>query len=108
MHRSPLEWTLGGSANHRHTTRLVHDVNYGYNSVDQLISQQDTLRPAHTQVFGYVVPDRLKTASGSYGSQTYTLDANGNRSLTYNLANRLYSLNLSRLRFQHLRGHRVP
>lgn len=77
------------------TTGLVHDLNYGYNTVDQLISQQDTLRAAHFQVFGYDVLDRLQTASGFYGSQSYTLDANGNRlndngnrSFTYNHANR--------------------
>ena len=57
----------------------AHDVNYGYNTVDQLINHADTVRPTHTQLFSYDVLDRLETASGIYGSQTYTLDANGNR-----------------------------
>ncbi len=61
------------------TTATLHDVNYGYNTVDQLTSYVDTLRPAHTQLFGYDVLDRLETASGIYGSQSYSLDANGNR-----------------------------
>ena len=61
------------------STATLHDVNYGYNTVDQLTSYAETVRPTHTQLFGYDVLDRLETASGIYGSQSYSLDANGNR-----------------------------
>lgn len=47
----------GKNVDHRSTTGLVHDVNYDYSTVDQLISQQDTLRAAQPQVFGYDVLD---------------------------------------------------
>ncbi|HEY4363625.1 MAG TPA: RHS repeat-associated core domain-containing protein [Bryobacteraceae bacterium] len=84
----------------------VQSLTYGYDNADNVLSLSDSLSNANSQTFGYDILNRLTSATGPYGSPTYTYDANGNRltdssaptsqdglgtitALTYNQANRL-------------------
>jgi RHS repeat-associated protein len=60
-------------------TAVLHDLAYGYDVVDNVTNIADNIDPAQSQTFDYDLRDRLAVATGAYGAQTYTYDANGNR-----------------------------
>jgi len=54
------------------------DLNYTYDAANNLKTVTDTVIPANNQTLGYDVLNRLHTATGSYGSYTWTDDKVGN------------------------------
>lgn len=67
----------------------VQGLTFGYNANDDVTGITDSIRTANTQTLGYDNLNRLTTATsgtGGYGSQTYTYDADGNRTSLINSA----------------------
>ena len=54
------------------------DLVYGYDAANNLKTVTDNVVPANNQTLGYDVINRLHTATGSYGSYTWTDDKVGN------------------------------
>jgi RHS repeat-associated protein len=54
------------------------DLVYGYDAANNLKTITDNVTPANNQTLGYDVINRLHTATGSYGSYTWTDDKVGN------------------------------
>jgi RHS repeat-associated protein len=54
------------------------DLVYGLDAANNLKTVTDTVTPANNQTLGYDVLNRLNTASGNYGSYTWTYDKVGN------------------------------
>jgi len=63
---------------------LIHDTSYTYNVVDQITALNDAINTSLNQAFDYDLLDRLDEADGDYGDQSYSYDANGNRTQRYN------------------------
>src|SRR6185369_16174695 len=52
---------------------------YSYDPAGNVTSIADGIAPSHGQTFGYDVLNRLTSATGAYGSYSYTYDSVGNR-----------------------------
>jgi len=63
---------------------LIHDTSYTYSVVDQITALNDAINSSLNQAFDYDLLDRLDEADGDYGDQSYSYDANGNRTQRYN------------------------
>jgi len=68
----------------------IQNLVYGYDPSGNILSITDNLNASLTQGFQYENLNRLWTASGPYGSQTYTYDGVGNRA-TVTLAGVTYT-----------------
>jgi RHS repeat-associated protein len=62
----------------------IQNLTFGYDYAGNLTSVTDNLAAGRDQSFGVDALNRLHTASGAYGSRTYTYDNNGNRATWYN------------------------
>jgi hypothetical protein len=60
-------------------TKVALDLVPGWDTVDNLATLVDLQTPANDQTFAYTSLDRLKSATGTYGSQGWTYDKTGNR-----------------------------
>ena len=58
----------------------VQELSYGYDYAGNLTSITDSLAAGRDETYTVDNLNRLHTASGAYGSRTYTYDNNGNRS----------------------------
>jgi RHS repeat-associated protein len=58
---------------------LVQQLVYGYDHANNVLSIQDKVTAANNQTFAYDHLNRLTSASGAYGSQSWTYDPAGNR-----------------------------
>ncbi len=56
----------------------LQDLNYTYDPVGNITAIADTRAPVNNQAFTYDVLDRLVSATGPYGTHTYTYNAIGN------------------------------
>ena len=89
-----LTWTSGNGVTNTRTLDLdyrmdsvtiagtvgtLHQLTYGYDTVDNIGSVLDGVNATLDQTFSYDLEDRLETAVSHYGDQTYVYDANGNR-----------------------------
>lgn len=77
-----LVYDQDGRATARKTEQLstkIQDLAYGYNLLDNVTSITDAIDAARNQSFGYDELQRLISASGNYGSLTYSYDAVHNR-----------------------------
>jgi RHS repeat-associated protein len=77
-----LVWTRSFDLDGRltgQTTGTLQSLAYAYDPVGNLTGLTDGLNSANNQTFGYDALDRLVSASGAYGTLTYTYDATGNR-----------------------------
>jgi YD repeat-containing protein len=57
----------------------IQNLTYGYDPAGNINPITDNLNAARTQSFTYGNTNRVKTAAGAYGSQSYGYDAVGNR-----------------------------
>jgi RHS repeat-associated protein len=57
----------------------IQNATYGYDPAGNITSVTDSLTPARSQTLTYDNLNRLYTASGAYGSQSYAYDGVGNR-----------------------------
>jgi RHS repeat-associated protein len=57
----------------------VESFAYSYDSVGNITGIADGIDPAFSKTFAYDPLNRLNQAGGSFGTQTYTYDPNGNR-----------------------------
>jgi RHS repeat-associated protein len=62
----------------------IQNLTYGYDYAGNLTSITDNLAAGRDETYTVDDLNRLHTASGAYGSRTYTYDNNGNRSTWYN------------------------
>jgi hypothetical protein len=62
----------------------VQELSLGEDSAGNITSITDTLDSTRNESFGVDGLNRLHTASGKYGSRTYTYDSNSNRATKYN------------------------
>jgi RHS repeat-associated protein len=60
-------------------SRAFQHLTYAYYPTDSVQTITDAVTPGNSQSFTYDALDRLSTASGNYGSRSWTFDANGNR-----------------------------
>jgi len=58
---------------------MLQDLNYTYDSTNNITGIQDFVDANRSQAFGYDALNRLTDAGGSYGNRGYSYDANGNR-----------------------------
>lgn len=61
----------------------VQELSFGQDYAGNLTSITDTLDSTRNESFGVDALNRLHTASGKYGSRTYTYDSNSNRATKY-------------------------
>ena len=61
------------------TLGTLSSLDLDWTNVDTISALNDPLRPTFTQSFTHDNLDRLSGATGSYGTQAYQYDANGNR-----------------------------
>src|SRR5262249_36581572 len=61
------------------TTATVQNLSLGCDAKGNATSITDRLTPANSQTFTYDALNRLATASGAYGTVSYTYDADSNR-----------------------------
>jgi RHS repeat-associated protein len=61
----------------------VQELSYGEDSAGNITGITDTLDSTRDESFGVDALNRLHTASGKYGSRTYTYDNNSNRATKY-------------------------
>lgn len=59
-------------------TATIQNLTYTPNANDNITGITDAVNSANDQTLGYDADDRLTSASGSYGSQSWTYDGNGN------------------------------
>ncbi|MEN5371750.1 hypothetical protein ABE524_17170, partial [Luteimonas sp. TWI406] len=64
---------------------------YGYNAVDEVISIQNWSRTQYNQDFSYDTLSRLTSIASPAGNQSFTFDANGNRTYHQWLSNESYT-----------------
>jgi YD repeat-containing protein len=57
----------------------IHNLTYGYDAANDVLSINDAVNAANSQNLGYDVLNRLTSAVGGYGNLAYTYDAVGNR-----------------------------
>jgi RHS repeat-associated protein len=57
----------------------AQNLGYKYDAADNVKTIMDAVTPANTQTFRYDSLNRLKSASGAYGSYSWTYDTAGNR-----------------------------
>jgi len=60
-------------------TGTVQSLSYTLNAVNNITAMTNTLDASRNQSFSYDALNRLTGASGIYGTEAYTYDANGNR-----------------------------
>lgn len=61
------------------STGSIQGLSFGYNDDDDITSIGDSVNSGNNQTLGYDVLNRLTSASGVYGSQSYQYDLDGNR-----------------------------
>jgi len=66
-----------------HSGTYVQELSYGEDDAGNITSITDTLDSTRDESFGVDALNRLHTASGKYGSRTYTYDNNSNRATKY-------------------------
>lgn len=71
LNRSRTDSYATGSA------AAIRNVSYQYDAVRNVTGLQDGVHSARTQAFGYDTLDRLTSARGLYGTETYTYDDTG-------------------------------
>ncbi|MEN5062294.1 RHS repeat-associated core domain-containing protein [Luteimonas sp. TWI1416] len=64
---------------------------YGYNALDEVTSIQNWSRTQYNQNFGYDPLSRLTSITSPIGNQSFTFDANGNRTYHQWLSNESYT-----------------
>ena len=79
-----------------HGTATIQNLTYTPNANDNITAITDAVTSANNQTLGYDADDRLTSASGSYGSQGWTYDGNGNPT-TVGSATWTYTTNTNRL-----------
>lgn len=74
----------------------LQNLTYALNANDNVTGITDAIMSANSQKLTYDALDRLKTAIGAYGSESFTYDPNGNRN-SYNGTSWMYTANSNRL-----------
>jgi RHS repeat-associated protein len=89
------DYTLTG-LNSSTASSVIQDLTYGVDAAGNVTSITDALDSARDQSFTYDNINRLATANGLYGSQTYTYDGVGNRLIrTIGTTTDTYAYNLT-------------
>lgn len=83
-HGNSLGLQLGFTQDYLEASRMVgggavQSLTHTYDASGNMITRSDVLTSARSETFGYDALDRLTSAGGLYGSISYSLDANANR-----------------------------